>query len=63
MKKITVQKKSNDIINRLNKTKKVEFPSFAALREEYDAEVGPSIPSDGATPLEGCCCTPTRQAS
>ena len=40
MKKVTVQKKCNDIINRLNRTKKELVPNFAALREEYDAEVG-----------------------
>lgn len=43
VKKVTVQKKSNDIINRLNKTKKEEFPSFAALREDYDAEVSATL--------------------
>ena len=39
VKKVAVHKKSNDIINRLNRTKKEEFPNFAALREEFDAEV------------------------
>ena len=39
VKKVAVHKKSNDIINRLNRTKKEEFPNFAALREEFDAGV------------------------
>ena len=39
VKKVAVHKKSNDIINRLNRTKKEEFPNFATLREEFDAGV------------------------
>ena len=34
---VMIEKKVNDIINRLNKTKREEEPNFRALREERDA--------------------------
>ena len=36
MKTIMVEKKSNETINRLNKTKEEAEPDFRALREERD---------------------------
>ena len=33
---MTVEKKSNDILNRLNKTKQEASPDFRAMREERD---------------------------
>ena len=36
--------KSNEIVNRLNRTKREEFPNLEARREAYDAEVGPLSP-------------------
>ncbi|BFZ17026.1 hypothetical protein BsWGS_20065 [Bradybaena similaris] len=38
VKKVKVEKRSNEIVNRLNKTKTEENPDFRALREERDAK-------------------------
>ena len=38
MRKIRVLKKSNEILNRLNKTKKESHPDFRAEREKRDRE-------------------------
>lgn len=38
VRKIRVVKKSNEILNRLNKTKKVSYPDFRAEREKRDRE-------------------------
>lgn len=38
MKTIRVEKKQNDIINRLNKTKVEKFPDLLAEREERDRQ-------------------------
>ena len=37
--KKVVAVKSNEIVNRLSRTKREEFPDLAARREAYDAEV------------------------
>lgn len=39
MRKVTVTKRSNDIVNRLNKTKREAFPDLAEEREAYEKEV------------------------
>ena len=39
VRKFKVEKKKNEILNRINKTKKEEFPDLAALRERYDREM------------------------
>ena len=39
VKKVKVEKRINDIVNRLNKTKQELFPDLAAERENYDKGV------------------------
>ena len=39
MKKVKVEKRINDIVNRLNKTKQELYPDLAAERENYDRGV------------------------
>lgn len=39
VRRIKVEKRQNEIVNRLNKTKREEYPDLAAEREAYDKEV------------------------
>ena len=39
VRRIKVEKRQNEIVNRLNKTKREEYPDLAAEREAYDVEV------------------------
>lgn len=39
VRRIKVEKRQNEIVNRLNKTKREEYPDLAAEREAYDSEV------------------------
>ena len=39
VKKCKVEKKKNEIVNRLNKTKTESFPDLAMERDEYDKEL------------------------
>jgi hypothetical protein len=39
VRRIKVEKRQNEIVNRLNKTKREEFPDLAAERDAYDKEI------------------------
>lgn len=42
VRKITVVKRVNDVVNRLNRTKREACPDLAAEREVYEKEVRPT---------------------
>lgn len=39
VKRCVVERKKNDILNRINKTRREEFPDLAAQREAYESDV------------------------
>lgn len=43
VKKIKVAAKVNDIVNRLNRTKKELYPDLSAEKDSYDKEVRPGL--------------------